>query len=422
MKFVLDTQIFIHYNMFSDCDWSDLLKSDDLELIIVPTVLGEIDEKKYDQRDNIKKKAKEVSAKFHEVINGKPLRNGIKVIFVDVSSETDYNANGLNESNKDDKIIAEILTFQRDVNEEICLITADVGLTLKAKSRGIRVLPPPPEWEIKGKDPRDKRIKELEEFIQKNYPELKLYFPSEEGNLVESFSGTVGIETCESLSDQEINKQISDMKLACEEKLSQIKRENSRQILPHMRISEWKIEEYEKELKNYIDEYTRYLIEFSRIQEKLLLIIEIPLVMINEGNAPAEDIDVRIRFPNDVRLINKIPEIPKRPDEPEKPFPVLSDIARMANFERPDFTQLLTDIKPFNEDNREEGPDIDVSTNTALFWKRKLKHDFLRDITLYCMFNPGKKPHTFLIEYYINAGNHPKPKMGKLTFLYEGQD
>jgi predicted nucleic acid-binding protein len=48
MKFVLDTNVHIYFNLFTDCDWKTLLENDDLTLLVTPTILGEIDKLKND--------------------------------------------------------------------------------------------------------------------------------------------------------------------------------------------------------------------------------------------------------------------------------------------------------------------------------------------------------------------------------------
>ena len=64
MKFILDTNIYIHYNLFTECKWSDLFGTEDLTLMVTPTIIKELDEKKYDQRDHIRKRAQEIISIF----------------------------------------------------------------------------------------------------------------------------------------------------------------------------------------------------------------------------------------------------------------------------------------------------------------------------------------------------------------------
>lgn len=68
MKFVMDTQCYIHYNLFTECNWKKLLGADNLTLVIVPTVLSELEDKKFDQKDHIKKEHERLVQNFERSI------------------------------------------------------------------------------------------------------------------------------------------------------------------------------------------------------------------------------------------------------------------------------------------------------------------------------------------------------------------
>ena len=250
MKFIMDTQCYIHYNLFTDCDWRGLLGSDELTLVVVPTVLGEIEDKKFDPRGHIKQRAREISSKFREITKGKSLPNGITVEFMHLPDKIDYNLNGLKEYSSDDKIISETLVLiNQEPKEEICLVTADLGVELKAKTRGINVISPPEDWIRETRDPRDKKIKELEDYIKKTYPELKLSFIDGKEEYIEDCIGSLEI-LVSPLTDQNIESKISEIESNNQEKLSKLIKTNARQILGP--IPENEIKEYEVELKDYI--------------------------------------------------------------------------------------------------------------------------------------------------------------------------
>lgn len=312
MRFVLDTQIYIHYKLFTDCDWKSLLESDELKLLIIPTVLREIDEMKFDPREHKKKRAREINAKFREILRDKPLPNGVIAEFAIPLSGVEYNANGLKESISDDKIIAEILALKKQGNtDELCLITDDLGMELKAKAYGIKVLSPPYDWIRETKDPRDKKIKELEDFITKNYPELNLWLYTKDAHPVETLEVSIGYPVEKPLSDEDLVRGLSELE---EENKKKLKAVSAPQVVP--RFSESVIERYEKDLEFYLDNYKRYLIVLKQTQEELSSIMRIPLILINSGGRPAEDIDVRMTFPRDVVLLKDFPENPEEPEEP----------------------------------------------------------------------------------------------------------
>ena len=79
--------------------------------------------------------------------NGEQKISNITIDFPNNEGKIDMVIHDLNISNSDDKIIAEILDLKNQyMNEEICLITADLGLELKAENHGIKVIPPTDKW------------------------------------------------------------------------------------------------------------------------------------------------------------------------------------------------------------------------------------------------------------------------------------
>jgi len=75
MRFVLDTQMFIHYKSFTDCDWKGILGEGSLTLLILQTILGELDEKKYDQRDHIMCSPETLDFIYPSLVHGKEEQN-----------------------------------------------------------------------------------------------------------------------------------------------------------------------------------------------------------------------------------------------------------------------------------------------------------------------------------------------------------
>ena len=65
MKFVLDTNIYLHYKLFTERDWKTLLGSEYLTLVVLPTVIKELDEKK-EISDSLDKTMSDALKAYHE--------------------------------------------------------------------------------------------------------------------------------------------------------------------------------------------------------------------------------------------------------------------------------------------------------------------------------------------------------------------
>ena len=426
MKFVLDTNIYLHYKLFTERDWKTLLGSEDLTLVVPPTVIKELDEKKYTASNTrLKRRAQEVISKFKEISEGKPVPRGIQIVFPDSSIEdVDWGTLGLNSSNSDDRIIAATLVLkEKSAGDEVLIVTADFGLELKAKNHDIKCVSPPEDWKRETKDSRDKEIAELQAKLQKYQnalPDVQLLLSAGD-NLVHvlkiSKDGLLeGI-----LTDEDIEAKL-------EQERKEVKPIGTVNNINQRFISKKEILIYNEEVREYIKKYRKYLNDVKEIQE-LCLTIELSPVLINGGNSPAEDIDIFLEFsndwlnfPNDIELLDEanlleIPEKPARPNQPK------SDIASVVSgFQIPFLSRLTsTPIPPPYIDRmpvNQIGPEINKSEMSVHYWLNNLKHGMKWHLKpVYVWYSSVNAINTFQIKYSIHIGNHPKVKEGDLNVV-----
>jgi hypothetical protein len=410
MKFVLDTNVHIYFNLFTDCDWKTLLGDDNLTLLITPTILGEIDKLKNDPRGFVNRRARELGAKFDEMEEGKLTSSGIKVGFPEQSvKDFDWNSYNLDKSRSDDNIIAEILMIKKLCGDEICIVTEDSLLKRKARAHQIKFIPPPEDWRRDQKDPKDKKIRELEELIKKTIPEVKLCL-RDNGYCLEKLEISFGVSVGTMLTDGMI-----------EEMILELEQENIRKVEALRETLSWghlfskeKIDRYEKQLKSYLDSKRKHLSSYKHVQKERALIMEIPLVLKSLGNTPAEDIDVTIQIPQDIEILETLPEFPEEPKEPERPKTPSEEMDQAINLfhsypyiSAPDFE------RPHELTYR--GPEINKMENQVSFWIKSLKHGFLFRLPLLARFRKDRPAHTFHIDYRIGISNHPKIIKGRLA-------
>ena len=68
MYFVIDTNVYLHYMMFTDLDWKSLLEAEDLKLYILPTIINELDNEKFNNPNSkIRTRAQEIISKMIKV-------------------------------------------------------------------------------------------------------------------------------------------------------------------------------------------------------------------------------------------------------------------------------------------------------------------------------------------------------------------
>ncbi|MBN1763442.1 MAG: hypothetical protein JW878_10290 [Methanomicrobia archaeon] len=119
-NFVLDTNFYLHYKLFTELDWKSLLGCNNLILIVPPTVIKELDDKKFSAPNSrIKRRAQEVISKFRDISEGKSIPCGFQINFLEsIIEEKALRDLHLNPDNSDDKIIAATLAFREQNADE----------------------------------------------------------------------------------------------------------------------------------------------------------------------------------------------------------------------------------------------------------------------------------------------------------------
>jgi len=183
------------------------------------------------------------------------------------------------------------------------------------------------------------------------------------------------------------------------------------------------IERYEKDLDKYIEEMLKYYkkeYKFKEIQSRL---IELKFLIINEGNQPAEDIEIFMNFPDGFKMFSE-DEIPRKPKEPEKPIPprstidMLSKISYMPKTAFPNLTIPSIDNVGINR-NLSSGPHIRKTNSYEVKYRvDKLKHRIQKYLKpVYVLFESIDQAKPFNISYSILADNLPEPSNGNLNIV-----
>jgi predicted ribonuclease YlaK len=174
----LDTNIFLHFRSFEEIGWAEIVNSTELQILIAPTVISELDKHKSNSNSKISKRAKSALKKIESTLDSEQIGE-LRVVVISTEPKADtFQDNNLEKDVADDRILASILENQE--KEESILITNDTGPLIKARRLGILAKKIPQEYELKlENDPiqkeNEKLRKELSAF--KNLiPKLDLKF------------------------------------------------------------------------------------------------------------------------------------------------------------------------------------------------------------------------------------------------------
>ncbi|MGO9455146.1 MAG: PIN domain-containing protein [Candidatus Binataceae bacterium] len=112
MKYAaLDTSYFLHFQSPEYIDWRDFLDASEVQLIIFPIVIKELDDKKNADSPTIRKRARAAITKLRELHRSgfSSIREGVSVAFESREPSIDFEANQLDKTIPDDRLIASAL-------------------------------------------------------------------------------------------------------------------------------------------------------------------------------------------------------------------------------------------------------------------------------------------------------------------------
>lgn len=435
----LDTNIFLHFRFFIEIPWHDLF-GEPYQIVLAPVVVDELDKHKRHPNGKIASRAKKVLARFESILS-EPNLFSLQYLTKRPAPET-FHRLQLDRQEQDDCILATIVEFSLiNSEEEILFITNDTGPRFRASSLGIKTEQLPDRF-LNPSEISDEQ-KQLQKLIQENnklknaMPKLSITFEDDTLHFkaklnpiqmsVEEYSeplfrDIVGLYTEMEYDDPEKKRQEIDEKLgtstAWEEQLQLL---SIKDDWLFNRVTKEQVETYNNELKDFFTKYRIYLEKDYKFNRFLSLTLPIDLKMHNIGNAPADDIDIWLHFPDGFKLLNEddFPDKPKKPNPPRKPkgrydfdalnYSSLPDIHSWRNE-----GNLMPDIN-FNKPEIRKTNSYEVDIHY-----KNLKH--FQSVTidpLLVIYPSVSKIINFTIDYKIIVGNFPEPFVGSLSVVAE---
>ncbi|MDQ3534210.1 MAG: hypothetical protein M3421_01120 [Bacteroidota bacterium] len=150
---------------------------------------------------------------------------------------------------------------------------------------------------------------------------------------------------------------------------------------------------------------------------KKKLTFEINLGLINNGNTPADDIDIHLHFPDGFKLV-ETGNIKSKIEFPEPPYKPKNrmDIGFPSWLSVPS----MSPIANVGNSIKFDSPTIKKTNSYDVHFNRKgLKHGYTEELkSLSIVFERHKDIKNFPIEYDISAGNIPNELIGKLNVTF----
>ncbi len=430
MKCFLDTNTLIHYKLFTEIDWTNVLDFSEVELIICPMVLTELDQKKMHHSDlDIRNRCRQIVGKLRECANNELRLKNSQLTFISREPRVNWIDLGLDPSINDDRIIASIIECGDTQNS--ILITSDFGLELKAKSHGILTKSMSDNLRAELKNSNEKEFLKLKEkiaILENAKPKLQLKF-TQAANLLrqeyqilmpkDKFNSDVAIAKLQAYLDKKVNRVVSSKFIP-----SSIGQMTNPLIYDYF-LSENDIFRYKEENKKYLERMKIYFDDYWDYKNLLARIFKIQLSLVNDGGVPADDIDISLHLPDGFEVFEKagLPVKPKSPTIPAEPLTLSQKLKNnFALSMRPNYipSGYLTGFN--NGKSKDDcSPKIKKSHSYDVSYKiTRLKHKTSFELDpLYIFFEDNNLIKSFSFTYQILDSKNPEYQRGTLNVVLE---
>jgi hypothetical protein len=290
---VPDTNILLHMLPLDQIPWRALVGADEVEIVLVPQVVRELEAKKYGESDKLKKRAQRVVSQLDKwVPSGARSGQIAEGIVLRLHPREPVVVDGLDPTVGDDRIVASALEIQ--ALEPVIIVTGDIGMRMKAEARGL-----PPVL----------KVPDLYRLPEAAPPKASTKVPRVTVGFLED-----GEESLREFASKRLGLSVAHLVPEAKELLAQARRPallaklTSFDLLQNGPPTE--------------GAYERYLAELEQYDVTNAKVFEFAIGVANEGSAPAHDIIAEFWLPYNVYIYSREPPMPGRP-RPRPLFPSL---------------------------------------------------------------------------------------------------
>jgi hypothetical protein len=319
----IDTNILLHYPQPDKLDWCGMLGADSVTLVVAPVVIRELNDKK-DTPGPRKTRDRAASAlRWLEQFIGQSspqVQRNVDILLQSHDPQIDFSKSRLSQAIHDDWLIAALLEFRQDnQGRNALLVTDDIGLTIKAQAHGITVQRLPQDLKLPEEvEPAEKRVRELEDELRRvrnAMADLCLVFDKDKRYL------NVQLPRAPEFNPELVCEKMAALRCRCP-KLVKPSGYSGADLSRGVVLGPEEIDHYNKRLDNYYRSFEEYLEKMHRFEILKWGTVELKIVLLNQGGAPAKDIDVFIHFPDGFEVYDQegCSKAIVMPREPERPM------------------------------------------------------------------------------------------------------
>lgn len=427
----LDTNILLHFRPITEIPWHEIVPGDLIELIITQGVIRDLDKhKSTNHSEKIRSRARGLLKEIEEwskESDGFEIRPKVKVRIRCELPTIDLSEANLDQSWSDDYLLALIKSFQLGPGKpSVWIVSDDTGIRIKAQLLAIDSLSLNEAYRLPSEvDPIALENERLKQQV------LKLSVQSVPNLAIEFSNGKdfIRFPIPTVPNQQELERDISEKMEALKEKHQPCPEDQFLGVALGLAApSKQEIEQYNAALPKYISAYENYLRKSASIGIRRSLTYEFALQLRNKGRAPADDVDIRIHFPDGMSFLEE-DEPSGWLSEPKPPLPPRSEI-QLANdklmvpFVLPEIPHLLDNINLYPRivgqvPNVSKVKIKRINSYEISCSVKRLKHGYsvsLGSLTFYV--DRLQDVRSFEADYLVNAANMPEDSKGKIRFAF----
>jgi hypothetical protein len=302
-RLVPDTNVLLHSLSLDQIPWREVMQCDEVEIVLVPQVLRELDAKKYGESERLKRRARSISAQLGKWTPSGTVTNAIAegVTLTLVAREPAQRAD-LDITVPDDRVIASALSLVGD-GAEVFIVTGDVLMRVKAEAHGLLVSQVPDMYRVRDEEPNKETTKRAQ---------VSIGFRVDGADaLANNTSLTLGLSAAHLLPE-------------AQEMLA-------RAPIPGQRGSGFldldSVLRFNHSSPPTRDEYARYVEEIRQYDVINKNFAELLVGVANDGDAPADDLVAEFWFPDNVLVNAQEPALPREP-RPRNDFDLMAGVFR----------------------------------------------------------------------------------------------
>lgn len=437
-----DTMVYLHYRMFTEIDFSEIIGDAPVTLVVPEIVVKEIDDHKdFNQQKKIRDRASRVHTAFFKYLfltGNAEIKRGYSIYYLP-EKKLDFIKYNLDEQKNDHRLIAAILDFKQSKtdNDDVFLISQDFAASFTAKGRGISVFQLDDKLKlVDEQSEEEKQIKQLKSKLsiyENTVPQLAIRGADTISDIIHITADDL---LCFSISEDIPSLEEQRSKFPLKQEIKPIAKSEkdtpwgmAKELDQKLRKSLWgenaiekenaEIRRYMHDRSKYFEDYAEYLNELDSIKKKIY--IKISLCIVNTGYTPAKNVSLYLHFPDgfEMHTEENFPELPAAPEEPVFPRPpqaLLAESLLPHSVFSYDTLQLpkpaIWDSFSLKKTNSYEIEDQYQYIQHGKDISYKIRDLFLVYESIECLKN-------FHAEYIFRGENLPEAQCGTINFVFD---